>query len=221
MAVYYASTQYRKIGRHVNPFEIRKWIQPVHSKSQLGRNPKLDFELPSLVSVISVSAPVLLLSSALNSFLIGFGVWAGYSWTHNTIEGTDPKDNLAIFITFLVGLVVSYSVYGLSNFGSTELNMMRRLIDVAGPANVLSGTMGIPQPRLHQHSGTHVPRMEAAQTPLAYNVEVSKSLQELVELRRKTAEVDKRITTLLERVLESEKRDQSSYGGDSSTSNVV
>ncbi|CBY02353.1 predicted protein [Plenodomus lingam JN3] len=128
MAVYYATNQYRKLGRCLQPEQVRAWIRgrkhsdPPRSETS-QRNIDRDV-LPSPASVLTVSAPNMLLSASLNSFLIGLGVYLGQVWMRNLDEVAGAHDSRAIFITYIIGLCVCYSIFGLSNLVVADQNYL-------------------------------------------------------------------------------------------------
>ena len=178
MAVYYATTQQRAIGRLLRAVQIRNWIRggnkafdvptlllsPFLSQSHGGRtlyqdgeqNRKLsrqrnllnrliflygpqrnpsdpdEFDprpldklyikeaiirqcfLPSIASVITISAPQMLLSSSLFALLIGFGIYIGFTWTKDLDIDAGRDDSRNVFITYATTLGVSLAVYSIS-----------------------------------------------------------------------------------------------------------
>ncbi|KFY93942.1 hypothetical protein V500_03483 [Pseudogymnoascus sp. VKM F-4518 (FW-2643)] len=69
---------------------------------------------PSASSVITVSAPQMLLSTSLCSLLIGFGVYFGFLWTRSLDQTGGPNDSRNVFITYITSLIVSGLVYSIS-----------------------------------------------------------------------------------------------------------
>lgn len=69
---------------------------------------------PSASSVITVSAPQMLLSTSLCSLLIGFGVYLGFLWTRSLDQTGGVNDSRNVFITYITGLIVSGLVYSIS-----------------------------------------------------------------------------------------------------------
>jgi hypothetical protein len=57
----------------------------------------------------------MLLNSSLNSFLVGLGIYLGLVWTRNLDEAGGMQGSRAVFITYIIGLVVCYWVYALSS----------------------------------------------------------------------------------------------------------
>ena len=115
MAVYYATSQYRTLGRCLRAEQVKGWIRstgPVHRKMKflVGDHSNM----PSAAAVLNMSAPNMLLSFSLNAFLIGLGVYLGYVWTRNLDELAGAKGSRDVFTTYLVGLVVCYCIYALS-----------------------------------------------------------------------------------------------------------
>lgn len=69
---------------------------------------------PSASSVITISAPQMLLSTSLCSLLIGFGVYFGFIWTRSLDPNAGLHDSRNVFITYMTGLIVSSLVYSIS-----------------------------------------------------------------------------------------------------------
>jgi hypothetical protein len=127
MAVYYATSQYRVLGRFLQANQIKAWIRNnkyVTKPEEMLRSAIVDDSirspkgilglLPSAASVLTISAPNMLLSASLNSFLIGLGVYVGFIWTRNLDESAGANDSRAVFITYVVSLTVCYGIYALS-----------------------------------------------------------------------------------------------------------
>lgn len=71
--------------------------------------------LPAPASVLTVSAPDRLLSTALNAFLIGLGVYLGAIWQGYRDTDTDVKDSKHVFMAYIVSVSVCYIIYWLSS----------------------------------------------------------------------------------------------------------
>ena len=69
---------------------------------------------PSASSVITVSAPQMLLTTSLCSLLIGFGIYFGFRWTRSLDQTAGPNDSRNVLITYITSLVVSTLVYSIS-----------------------------------------------------------------------------------------------------------
>jgi hypothetical protein len=119
MAVYYATKQYRILGRCLRAEQVKTWIRgknrriataPTRGPKKPSRHP----DLPSTAAVLTVSAPNMLLSTSLNSLLVGFGVYLAFTWTRSLDKDAGIPGSRAVFITYIVGLVFCYGVYGLS-----------------------------------------------------------------------------------------------------------
>lgn len=113
MAVYYATSQYRKLGRCLHADEVKAWIHPTETMPLSPDSFTRQF-LPSVASVLTVSAPNMLLSASLNAFLVGLGVYFGYVWTRNLDESARPSASRAVFIVYVVGLALCYGIYAMS-----------------------------------------------------------------------------------------------------------
>jgi hypothetical protein len=152
MAVYYATTQQRAMGRLLRPKQVRAWIRggigaKLPTLDRATRSFAKDMKLagidlspcdpqdlnnnqytslvipnylrqkcftPSVVSVITISAPQMLLSGSLITLLLGLGIYFGFTWTDKLDAQAGPHDSRNVFITFVVGLGVCTLVYSLS-----------------------------------------------------------------------------------------------------------
>jgi hypothetical protein len=122
IAVYYASNQYRILGRCLQADQIKAWIRNESDPrkhnllnvriSSFGN--KDDEFLPSAASVLTISSPNILLSASLNAFLIGLGVYLGFIWTRNLDASAGPHGSCDVFITYVISLGVCYGIYSLS-----------------------------------------------------------------------------------------------------------
>ncbi|KAK4445175.1 hypothetical protein QBC34DRAFT_413654 [Podospora aff. communis PSN243] len=118
IAVYYASSQHRTIGRCLNASQIRAWIVNNEGWGGVGfydtRKCMGTVRKPCASSILSISAPVLLLSASLNSFLAGFGVYLGFVWTRNLDGEATTSDSRGVFLVYVIALGVCYGIYALS-----------------------------------------------------------------------------------------------------------
>ncbi len=104
---------------------MRAWIRgdskgPVdYIKENNDQGPNLAKLVRSLVpapsSVLTVSAPGLLLSASLYFLLIGFGVYLGFMWTRALDDLAGPDDNRDVFIIYLISLIFCYGLYSMSD----------------------------------------------------------------------------------------------------------
>lgn len=136
MAVYYATTLHRVMGRQLEPASVRTWIrgfrlrrsQKLYEKAlRLDSDPsEFDRELllgdqaidrcfrPAYATVLTLSAPQVLLSTSLFSLLIGIGVYLGFMWTSHIDENFGRYDSRNIWIVYLITAVTSVLVYSTS-----------------------------------------------------------------------------------------------------------
>ncbi|KAH8761373.1 hypothetical protein BGZ57DRAFT_858180 [Hyaloscypha finlandica] len=110
IAVYYASDQYRILGRHLNCEDVKTWIGG-DRLAGYGIDQYGEF-MPSPAAVLTVSAPNMLLSASLNSFLLGLGTYLAYVWTRHLDTTAGTNDSLAIFITYVASLTACYGLFG-------------------------------------------------------------------------------------------------------------
>jgi hypothetical protein len=156
MAVYYSTTQQRTMGRLLQPIQVRGWIrgqlppQILNSKwkFKLAKRPRSDPEhyrprqsdltsttddfmkscfTPSVASVVTMSAPQILLSTSLFTLILGIGVYFGFIWTHHIDIYAQKGDSRNVMAMFLVSTIVSFMVYSLSGLiqdGDTSTEKM-------------------------------------------------------------------------------------------------
>ncbi|KAH6840246.1 hypothetical protein B0T12DRAFT_45390 [Alternaria alternata] len=119
MAVYYATRQYRTLGRCLRIDQVKTWICGKNcstgpTSSIHPGTPSNHPELPSAAAVLTVSAPNMLMSASLNCLLVGFGVYFGFTWTKDLDADAGKDGSRAVFTTYIVGLIFCYGVYTLS-----------------------------------------------------------------------------------------------------------
>jgi hypothetical protein len=151
MAVYYAVQQQRVLGRLLEPEQVRRWIRgPVWAESQrtqwkkkskrnLACEPDAfhpddgasedDLRLsmmqrcykPAVSSVLTVSAPHLLLSTSILGLLLSMAIYLGFVWTKDLDEKVAGKhDSRNVFILFIASWGVCWLVYALSDAAEEE-----------------------------------------------------------------------------------------------------
>lgn len=133
IAVHYATRKYRHLGRCSRAAQVQGWIGYKTVKGKIRPASSLcDIEstdtrnrrekIPSVASVLTMSAPKMLLSFSLHSFLMGLAFYFGWVWTQNLDEDASVKGSRAVFVTYMVGLVSCYYVYSLSNLVMADQN---------------------------------------------------------------------------------------------------
>ncbi|KAF7927399.1 uncharacterized protein EAE97_010074 [Botrytis byssoidea] len=139
VSVYYSVTQKRILGRLIKARDVRHWIRgrkqainrvfsmevgfkldPCEPDDYLPedldvRDLKEDFQrqcfIPSPLSVITLSAPQMLLSGSLSLLLISLGIYLGKFWIRG-LDTTEPAtDSRNVFILYFVGLYFSGGMY--------------------------------------------------------------------------------------------------------------
>lgn len=141
MAVYHASAQHRTMGRLLLPGQVRGWIRGKHADTDdifidiealrrlfqappsklfpdLASSKLFEPFLPGLSSVLTISAPQLLLSASLYSFLAGLGVYVSFVWRRRLDPSASFNDSRNIFITYMVSLTVCEVIYSISSVAS-------------------------------------------------------------------------------------------------------
>ncbi|KAI0183616.1 hypothetical protein EV127DRAFT_489500 [Xylaria flabelliformis] len=200
MAVYVASTGYRMLCRCVSTEDIRGWTKGSLSPNSLdtyakwwvkifsSRNPlHEDIEVPSVSSVITVSAPFGLLVVALLSFLVGFGIWLGFLWTRDLNPDSTQGDSRAVFITYAVGLGTWYLVYNVSHRPTGSRKSMFRWISDLNKAMMEE----------RQESWAHQPTVATSQHKPSHE-ELSNALRQTARLTRELAESQELLAGLLQ-----------------------
>ncbi|KAJ2997180.1 hypothetical protein NUW58_g729 [Xylaria curta] len=181
MAVYAASTEYRMLCRCVKSENI----------AMRG--------VPSIASVITVSAPFALLVLALNSFLLGFGIWLGYICLDSDSTWGDSR---AVFFTYTVGLGTCNLVYAASTVSTSSRKSLFEW---------KSDLMRKVAKERPQESQAHDPVMATASQPKSSHEELSNVLRQTAKLRRELAESEELLAGLYER-LGRERHDNSPLG---------
>lgn len=185
--------------------------------------------LPSAASVLTISAPNMLLSASLNAFLIGLGVYLGFVSTRNLDASAGPHDSRDIFITYVVSLGICYGIYSLSGVVVAHQIYIspRDLIrgEDEAPRDPSVGHHGIETPLGYDglvpsripmqalHKGPAAPVSstipDAAQRSrrqgrdsqgIATHLELIMALRDVATLRRDTGAADERVAQLYERL---------------------
>jgi hypothetical protein len=83
---------------------------------------------PSVASVITISAPQILLSASLLALLLALGMYFGFIWTrHLDIDaGTEGSRNVLIF--YLITLTLCFAVYSVSRLIQDDDTRTERMI---------------------------------------------------------------------------------------------
>ncbi|CAN9296250.1 unnamed protein product [Alternaria alternata] len=190
--------------------EVKAWIHPPETML-LSPDALLRQFLPSAASVLTVSAPNMLLSASLNAFLVGLGVYFGYVWTRNLDESAGPSASRAVFIVYVVGLALCYGIYALSSLVAadqsyvSEWDLLRGLRSSTAHARdqpsrrassldpeAVTENCGPSGKTEKQPRRTENPEHDSSRQQLV------KALREAADLRRKSAVADERVAELLE-----------------------
>lgn len=145
MAVYYAASQHKTMGRLVRATQVRGWIRGQLPPSKSDWTWTFDFTYktrtdpheyrtlesdpewvkadvmkacftPSVASVLTVSAPQVLLSLSLCCVIIGLGEYFGFNWTMGIDKEAGSIASRNVFLMFLVAVIVCCLAYTLSAF---------------------------------------------------------------------------------------------------------
>ncbi|KAF2741391.1 hypothetical protein EJ04DRAFT_571493 [Polyplosphaeria fusca] len=125
LATYYAGDLIWKIGRLFSGRQVRAWIrrtdvtmiQVLQDDSLMNRTNLRDMICPALPSVLTVSAPGVLLAASLLFLLLGFGVYLGFIWTRILDTEAGHDDSRDVFIVYIVVLSLCYVIYSAADFG--------------------------------------------------------------------------------------------------------
>lgn len=218
IAVYYASNQYRILGRFLTAEDIKSWIRndrdddgstyarlnlPI-GKGRRRTNKYIGY-LPSPAAVLTISAPNMLLGASLNSFLIGLGVYLGFVWTKNLDEIAGKGGSLAVFITYVAGLAICYGIYELSgvvvarpsySMDSGAMNEARSSTIRTMPSATdreAQPEVSDPEAALPQRFATYVDLPKSATQS-----ELVEALRNAAKLRRESAAVDEHVAQIYE-----------------------
>lgn len=140
---------------------------------------------PSISSVITISAPQILLSTSLLSLLLGLGMYFGFVWTRrlDVDAGIDGSRNLLIF--YLTALTLCFGMYSISRLIQDDDVRTEGMILLGYAKDFLENHADIARPRprspradtIHSKAGSvgnrpegatgeanHAPTSEAANT---------------------------------------------------------
>ncbi|KAF5877697.1 uncharacterized protein Bfra_002065 [Botrytis fragariae] len=158
VSAYYSVTQQRILGRLIKAKDVRDWIrgrkQTVNSILSVSigfkfdpcdpddysladldiGDFKMDFErrcfLPSPISVVSLSASQILLTSSPTLLLIGLGIYLGQFWVRELDPDKPATDSRNVFILFFIGLYFSGGMYAiLGEFDGKDTRLESKIID--------------------------------------------------------------------------------------------
>lgn len=164
--------------------------------------------MPSPAAVLTISAPNMLLSASLNSFLLGLGIYLAYVWTRNLDTAAGAIGSRAVFLTYIVSLTVCYGIYELSGLVvagqdyTSKTHMPRR-------ENMGPGDMPMRQLRPDEERPESPPAPAEARgftgpagksRALTTQDELVEALKTAAQKRRESAAADERIAELYERL---------------------
>jgi hypothetical protein len=108
------------MGRCLNAGDVKAWIE--HRKESTAQTSQ---RKPALSSILTISAPTMLLSASLNCFLAGFGAYLGLMWTKGLDEDAIGDESRNVFFVYVIGLGVCYGIYTLSVLSQGQLKEER------------------------------------------------------------------------------------------------
>ncbi|KAI1733513.1 hypothetical protein F4680DRAFT_454888 [Xylaria scruposa] len=210
LAVYAASTEYRMFCRCVTAEDIKKWIKgPFNSNSSkksrdAEKQPETSkiLPIPSVASVITISAPFALMVVALNSILVGFGLWLGFVWTRNLDSDSYRGDSRAVFITYIVGLGICRLVLNACSLAAAP---RKPLSDSISDLMKTQAEIVSKEPRKRNQGpfrGDHEDESVIATSsqPEPSHRELSDAFRQTAKLRRQLADSEERLADLYQRL---------------------
>lgn len=209
ISVYYATKQHKMLGRCLHADDIKKWIRgPQHLPASRNTDEdwsSYDVQLPSVAAVLTISAPVALLSVAVYAFLVGLGIYQGFVWRYG-LGDSSKAGRLAVFIVFIVSLSACHSLYMLSTMvASSQVNdseirpylekALHRAVPARPSIHIQMGEMD----RAPTYSSVMGPSVSDTKSRnLDNTAQLQAAFREAAALRRNLAAVDERIANLLE-----------------------
>ena len=142
LAVYFSNDQAWAISHLSSEKRLRAWImdvdptdnyeeallqRPKH-QSEDSRSVILNTITPAPSSVITISAPSLLLSSSLLLLLSGMGVFLAFIWTRGIDQDAGTSSSRDVFIVYIVTLGVSLSTVGFFSLGRVAVPIRQTII---------------------------------------------------------------------------------------------
>ncbi|KAF3212399.1 hypothetical protein TWF106_009770 [Orbilia oligospora] len=95
-------------------------MRALSSHLHKGADPRSTI-MPALTSLISLSAPSMLLSMSLFTFLTGIGIYLGFLYTKNVDSSSMVDDNRNVFVVYIIALGVCGFVYYVASSVSAEV----------------------------------------------------------------------------------------------------
>ena len=193
VAVYYASSQYRVMGRCLTGSQTRAWIENSTGEIIIPNERK-----PAASSILTISGPVMLLSASLYSFLVGYGVYLGMTFTKGLDGNAEPGGSRSVFIVYIVGLVVCYGIFAFSGLisraGATNGFELVELFEIANQ-QPQSGKMGTPMAERRPRIVGEQSKVGMASSTVTED-DLVRALHEAATLREESAEADRRVADI-------------------------
>jgi hypothetical protein len=209
------------MSRHSDARQIKAWIKN-HNEGALrlfqalvgDRVPggmALLNKQPAASSILTISAPILLLSAALHSFLAGFDFYPGHMCTKNPDkDAADQGDSHRVFLVSARGLGVCYGVLAFLAFfsrgKSTSVYEVNHLLRQA----TSHGNKGLASPQQHPHSASD---RSGTGTFSKNESSLAQALYYEATLRERSAEADRRVAKIYQELGRREQPASSSCDG--------
>jgi len=167
--VYYAGSQVWIIGGLSESDQVKAWIRGARKSMtewEIGDLKALDEKelfriplkniLPAPSSVLTISAPRLLLSPALKFLLIGLGIYLSFLWKKHVKVSEGVNDNRNVFIVYLAGLVLCYGVYtaaGINQYRMTSATVRKTIRNILFNRKDRKGKEKMESSHEHENNG--------------------------------------------------------------------
>ena len=100
--------------RRQDPEELVSNTLQIHDRNRLKRTIIKSCFTPAVASVVTLSAPQMVLTASLIALIIALGVYLGFTWTRGLDIDAGLYDSRNVFIMYAVGLTVCIIVYSIS-----------------------------------------------------------------------------------------------------------
>ena len=102
LSVYYACSLSRDIGKLFQPELIRDWLSAEGVPEEMEPGGKKERKV-SISAVFILSAPYIMMSYAINAFILGLAIYQAFVWTRNLDTDAGNINSRNVFIAYIVG----------------------------------------------------------------------------------------------------------------------
>lgn len=110
-----------KVFRPCEPEELQRPSIDLHNETLRKYSIMRQCFTPGVTSVITMSAPVMLLATSVLSIVVAFGIYFAFTWTRNLDVNAGPHDSRNVFIMYIAGLGFCLFVYSVSQLIQDEI----------------------------------------------------------------------------------------------------